>query len=116
MKKFNITVNGNAYEVEVEEISAAGEPVAAASAPAPVPAAPAAPAGEGFPVTCPMPGTIVDVKVRAGDSVTKGQLLAVFEAMKMENEIMADRDGVVAAVYVNKGDSVESGKVLLTLN
>lgn len=117
MKKFNITVNGNAYEVEVEEIGAAGEPVAAAPAPAaPAESAPAAPAGEGFPVTCPMPGTIVDIKVRAGDSVTKGQLLAVFEAMKMENEIMADRDGVVAAVYVNKGDSVESGKVLLTLN
>ena len=115
MKKFNITVNGNAYEVEVEEIGAAGEtPAAAPIAPAAV--APAAPVGEGFPVTCPMPGTIVDIKVRPGDSVTKGQLLAVFEAMKMENEIMADRDGVVAAVYVNKGDSVESGKVLLTLN
>ena len=108
MKKFNVTVNGNAYEVEVEEIGAAAAPAAA-------PAAPVAQA-EGVQVACPMPGTIVDVKVQAGDHVTKGQVLVVFEAMKMENEIMADRDGTVAAVYANKGDSVESGKVLLTLN
>ena len=118
MKKFNVTVNGNAYEVEVEEIGAAAAPAAvpaAAAAPAAPAAAPVAQA-EGVQVACPMPGTIVDVKVQAGDHVTKGQVLVVFEAMKMENEIMADRDGTVVAVYANKGDSVESGKVLLTLN
>lgn len=120
MKKFEIKVNGNAYEVEVEEIgaAAAAAPVAApAAAPAAPAAAPAAPAAAGAnDVLCPMPGTIVDIKVQVGSAVKKGDVLVVFEAMKMENEIMAATDGTVAAVYVNKGDSVESGKVLLSLN
>ena len=124
MKKFHVSVNGNAYEVEVEEVGAAAAPAAAPAAPAAAPApaavpaaAPAAPAAAGAnDVLCPMPGTIVDVKVKAGDSVKRGDVLVVFEAMKMENEIMAATDGTVAAVYVNKGDSVESGKVLLSLN
>ncbi len=120
MKKFQITVNGNAYDVEVEEIGAAAAPVAApvaapaAAAPAAAPVAPVA-AGAND-VLCPMPGTIVDIKVQVGSVVKKGDVLVVFEAMKMENEIMAATDGTVAAVYVNKGDSVESGKVLLSLN
>jgi biotin carboxyl carrier protein len=63
-----------------------------------------------------MPGTIVDIKVKAGDAVKEGDVLVIFEAMKMENEIMAAADGTVAAVYVNKGDSVESGQVLLAMN
>ena len=104
MKKFHITVNGNAYEVDVEEIGAA--------APA---AAPAAPAG-GTVITCPMPGTIIDIKVAAGDAVAEGQILVVFEAMKMENEIVAPCAGTVASINVNKGDSVDSGSVLLSLN
>ena len=113
MKKFSIKVNGNAYEVEVEEIGTAA-PVAA---PAPAaPSAPAAPAAGANDVVCPMPGTIVDIKVQPGAVVKKGDVLVVFEAMKMENEIMAVADGTVAAVYVNKGESVESGKVLLSMN
>lgn len=116
MKKFHITVNGNAYEVEVEEIGGAAAPAApAAPAAAPVAAAPAAPAG-GMTITCPMPGTIVDIKVAAGDAVAEGQVLVVFEAMKMENEIVAPCAGTVAAVNVTKGESVDSGKVLLSLN
>ena len=134
MRKFAITVNGQTYEVEVEEIG--GAPTfAAAPAPAPVaapaaapkaaPAAPkaapaakpaaAAPAGAEA-VKAPMPGTILDVKVSNGQAVKKGDVLCVLEAMKMENEIMAPRDGSVASVNVNKGATVNTGDVLLSLN
>ncbi len=126
MRKFNIKVNGKAYEVEVEELGV----TASAVAPAPVQVAPqAAPAREAAPapqaapqaagnvtVNAPMPGTINAVKVKAGDSVTKGQVLVILEAMKMENEIMAEADGVVASVAVSQGQSVNTGDVLVTLN
>ena len=110
MKKFHITVNGTAYEVAVEEIGGAA-PVAATPA-APVAAAPAG----GVVIACPMPGTIIDIKVKAGDAVAEGQVLVVFEAMKMENEIVAPCAGTVASINVNKGDSVDSGSVLMSLN
>ncbi len=122
MKEFNIKVNGNPYEVEVEEIvgsapaTAPAAPVEAAPAPAPAAPAPAAPAAGGRDVLCPMPGTIVDIKVQPGEAIRKGQVLAVFEAMKMENEIIAESDATVAAVRVQKGDTVEAGQVLLSLN
>ena len=74
----------------------------------------AAPAGAET-INAPMPGNIVNVQVKAGDTVTKGQVLLVLEAMKMENEIMAPRDGVIAGVHVNKGDSVDSGKLLISM-
>lgn len=122
MKRFNITVNGKAYDVAVEEITDGSAPVQAvapaapvkAAAPAPVPAA--APAvGEGTKVTAPMPGNILDVKVSTGDTVTKGQVLMVLEAMKMENDIVAPCDGKVTSVIVKKGDTVNASDALATI-
>lgn len=126
MRKFNVTVNGTAYEVEVEEVEAgvsapAAAPVAApAAAPkaAPAPKKAAAPAGAqgAVKVTSPMPGTILKMNVSAGQKIAKGDVICVLEAMKMENDIPAPQDGVVASVNVQKGASVNSGDVLVTLN
>lgn len=134
MKNYTITVNGTPYNVTVEE-GAAAAPVQAAPAPAaaptPAPAAAPTPAPAVAPapapataggtegsvkVEAPMPGTILDVKVAVGSSVTSGQVLCILEAMKMENEIVAPQDGTVASVAVNKGDSVEAGQAIITLN
>jgi biotin carboxyl carrier protein len=126
MKRYNITVNGVAYDVTVDEAGgnaqgAASEPVAPAPATsqavvtAPVAAA-NAPAVAGTSIAAPMPGTINDIKVSAGDAVKKGQVLLILEAMKMENDIVAAEDGTVAAVLVNKGDSVNADQILITLN
>lgn len=125
MKNYTITVNGTPYNVTVEEGAAAPVQAAPAPAAAPTPAPAAAPAPapataggtEGsVKVEAPMPGTILDVKVAVGSSVTSGQVLCILEAMKMENEIVAPQDGTVASVAVNKGDSVEAGQVIITLN
>ncbi|HBJ19109.1 MAG TPA: acetyl-CoA carboxylase biotin carboxyl carrier protein subunit [Clostridiales bacterium] len=129
MKKYNITVNGNSYEVMVEEVSAEGAtpvaapaPVAAPKAAAPAPkAAPAAPkaqsgAAGAVKVTSPMPGTILEVKVSVGQAVKKGDVVCVLEAMKMENEIPAPEDGTVASVNIQKGASVNAGDLLVSLN
>jgi biotin carboxyl carrier protein len=124
MKTYTITVNGNVYDVTVEEGGAvAAAPVAAApkAAPAAAPkAAPkaAAPVGAqgGVKVNAPMPGKILGVKVAAGQAVKKGDVLVVLEAMKMENEIVAPQDGSVASVNTSVGEQVEAGAVLVTLN
>ena len=125
MKNLKITVNGKTYDVAVEEVGTTGA-AAPAAAPAPVaapaptpvaapaPAAASAPAG-GAPVKCPMPGTIDNVLVKTGDSVKKGQVLLILEAMKMENEIQAAADGTVSGVNVKKGDTVNADDVLLTI-
>ena len=107
MKKYKVNVNGTVYEVEIEEISGA-----AAAAPA-APAAPAAAGGEV--VAAPMPGNILAVNVKAGDTVKKGQVLVVLEAMKMENEIVCPRDGTVVSVSVTKGASVVTGEALCAI-
>ena len=112
MKKYRVFVNGTAYEVEIEEMTGApaAAPVAAAPA-APVPAA----SGVGESITSPMPGNILSVNVAAGDTVKKGQVLMVLEAMKMENEIMAPHDAKVAQVLAAKGATVNTGDVLVVL-
>lgn len=123
MRKFNISVNGKTYEVDVEEVGGVqtSAPVAPVSAPASAPkaaaAAPkAAPVAGAKQVTAPMPGTIVSVKVNVGDKVESGTLVAVLEAMKMENEIFAGVDGTVAGISVSAGDSVNSGDVIVSVN
>ena len=119
MKNYTITVNGNVYDVTVEE-GAAGAATRAPKAAAPKAAAPkAAPkaAGQGsVKVNSPMPGKILSVKTSVGQAVKKGEVLMILEAMKMENEVVAPEDGTVASIDVAAGDSVEAGVVLATLN
>ena len=113
MKKYRVTVNGTVYEIELEELTGAAPsaPAAPAAAAPAAPAAAAAPAG-GEQVTSPMPGTILSINVAAGDTVKRGQVLMILEAMKMENEIMCPCDGKIASVNTSKGSSVESGTLL----
>ncbi|WIV13548.1 biotin/lipoyl-containing protein [Proteiniborus sp. MB09-C3] len=131
MKKFIVNVNGKSYEVEVEEIGGQAQQTISSPAPAAQPAqpkaapAPAAPKAEAKPaqavpqgaeiVEAPMPGTILDIKVKQGDTVKKGQVLLILEAMKMENEIMSPRDGKVTAINTTKGSSVNVGDPLVSL-
>ena len=143
--KYVATLNGKKYEVEIERVDeyrpldrgaqvsapapilaaapapkAAPAPAAApapkaAPAPAPAPAPAAAPSAGGQTVEAPMPGKILDIKVKVGDAVSYGQCVIVMEAMKMETEIVAPAAGTVAAINVSTGDSVETGAVLVTL-
>lgn len=101
----------------VQSAPAAAPAQASAPAPAPAPTPAAAPAasGAGKPVTSPLPGVIVEISVKVGDSVKAGQQVAVLEAMKMENAIEADHAGTVTAVHVNKGDSVLEGVPIVTI-
>jgi len=123
MKQYTITVNGVAYDVTVEEknggVVSAPKAVekSAPVASAPVASAPQVAAKEGnVAVSAPMPGKILAVKAKEGDSVKAGDVLLVLEAMKMENDIVAPQDGVVASINVKVGDSVESGAKLASLN
>lgn len=134
MRKFIINVNGNSYEVEVEEVSNSGvteRPAAPKTvSPAPQPAQPkAAPApqpkaekkeiavSQGQEVVeAPMPGTILSVNVKEGDTVKSGDILLILEAMKMENEILAPRDGVVASIATSASALVNTGDKLVVLD
>ena len=129
--KYKITLNDRVYEVEVEKgvaevvkeydyvapapvaVPVAAAPAAAPAAPAPAPAPVAAAAGEK--VNSPMPGIILNVLVKAGDTVTEGQNLMVLEAMKMENEILSPKAGKVAQVAVTKGSTVATGDLLAVI-
>ena len=134
MKTYNITVNGVTYTVEVEEVGATASaaapaapaatpatpvaaPVAPKAAPAAPKAAPAAPKAAGsVNVKAPMPGNIIKVNCKTGAAVKKGDVLIVLEAMKMENDICAPEDGVVASIEVSQGATVETDALLVTLN
>ena len=121
--KANVTVNGKSYEVELDRPAkpAVSKPVArpaaapAAAAPAAAPAPKAAPAAGGAGIKAPLPGVILDIKVKVGDTVTKGQTIAILEAMKMENNINADREGTVVSINVEKGQSIAEGTDIITL-
>ena len=116
----NVTVNGEEFKVEWEKPKEEKpvvkvQPVATKPAPAPTPTAAPAAAVNGNAIKTPLPGVIIDVKVNVGDVVKKGETVVVLEAMKMENNINADRDGKVVAVQVAKGDTVADGAALIIL-
>ena len=121
----NVTVNGADYSVEMENEAPAAAPapvqaaapaaVSAAPAPAAAPAAAPASSGAGKDVVSPLPGVVISVDVKVGDAVKRGQKVAVIEAMKMENEILAENDGTVTAVHVSKGDSVLEDAKIVTI-
>ena len=119
--KASVTVNGKTYQVELDRPAkpAVTKPVArpaAAPAAAPVAATPAPrPAVGGAGIKSPLPGVVLDIKVKVGDTVTKGQTVAILEAMKMENNINADREGQVVAINVEKGQSIAEGTDIITL-
>ncbi|MBP2072061.1 MAG: glutaconyl-CoA/methylmalonyl-CoA decarboxylase subunit gamma [Thermoanaerobacterium sp.] len=126
MKKFIVTVNGKKYDVEVEEVkadvisekktveeSAVKNEVKVSGGNTPVEIKNEA--KDGAPINAPMPGTILDVKVSQGQTVRKGDVLLILEAMKMENEITSPYDGTVTSINVSKGASVNTGDVLLYL-
>ena len=116
-----VTVNGVVYQVKIENANTSAPvsmPVveAANAAPAPVEApAVAVPAGSGKPINSPLPGVIVGIKVKVGDKVKAGQVVAMLEAMKMENEIQSEYDGVVVSVNVSQGDSILEGAPIVTI-
>ncbi len=133
MKTYNITVNGVTYVVNVEEVAAGATAAAPTTTPAPVATPVAAPAAAPAPkaaapapaksgstgaiaIKAPMPGNIMKINAKVGAAVKKGDVLLVLEAMKMENDICAPNDGVVASVEVSQGATVETDAVLVTLN
>lgn len=135
LRKFKISIDGTQYLVEMEEVGApqptpadaVPAPAAPAPAPAPAPAAAPAPAPEPAPApaapaiagsfaqTAPMPGTILDIHVKVGDTVAANQPIMVLEAMKMENEVVAEQAGTIASINVEKGAMVNPGDTLFTL-
>ena len=112
IKTYNVKLNGKVYEVEIEEVKAGQQPTMSAT---PQAAPAAAPAGEGQAVEAPLQGSMFNILVKEGQSVKKGDVLAVLEAMKMENEIVAPVDGTVSAIHVEKGQHVNLGDTILEI-
>ncbi len=108
MKKYRVNVNNTLYEIEIEQINESDITTSSAKPAAPAPL-------EGEKIASPMPGTILNIHVNAGDMVKEGQILMILEALKMENEIMAPKDGKIASIHVSKGASVESGTLLCVM-
>ena len=117
MKVYKVKVNGKVYEVELESVSEKAGSIAAPVAAAPVAAPQAAPVatGAGAELKAPMAGTILDVKVSVGQSVNVGDVVCILEAMKLENEVVADAAGVVKSIAVSKGTTVENGQLLVVI-
>ena len=121
----NVNVNGTDYKVEMADVPASAAPVIAT--PTEIPASKTQsqqqpdekpvqkPAGAGRQITSPLPGVIIEVSVKEGQTVKAGQKVAIIEAMKMENEISASNDGTVTAIHVAKGDSVLEGAPIVTI-
>lgn len=122
-----VTVNGSTYKVELDKEQEVKQmpkptpvtrPAAAAPTPKATPAAAPAPApaaGGGAAVVSPLPGVIIGIHCKVGDEVKRGQRILVLEAMKMENDIKADRDGTITAIAVSQGDNVQEGATLVTI-
>ncbi len=117
MKKvYKIKVEGKTYEVELQEVTTVeGNVTSSAPAQAAPVAAPVV-SGNSTTVNAPMPGTLIDIRVNVGDTVTRGQVVAVLEAMKMETEILSDTDGKVTAVNATKGATVNLDDLIMTIN
>ena len=123
MKRYQITVNGKSYDVQVEELApgvpvSTPAPAAAPAAPAPAPVsapAPSAAPAAGTQIKAPMPGNILEVRVAPGAQVAAGDVLLILEAMKMENEILAPAAGTVKEMRVKKGDTVNSDDLLAVI-
>ena len=117
MKIYKVKVNGKTYVVELEavdEVKSAPVEIPASSAPAAAAPAPVA-TGEGTDVLSPIQGNVVDVKVKVGDKVKKGDVLMVIEAMKLENDIPSTVDGIVSSIMVSKGSSVTAKQALVKI-
>jgi len=122
VKQYKVTVNGKTYEVEVDEIGSAPAVSAVkevlpevAAAPAPAASIAKAPTAGAAVVSSPMPGTVIKIIIKAGDAVKSGDAVLILEAMKMENEIAAPKDGILDVVAVSKGAAVNAGDLLFSI-
>ena len=117
MKIYKVKVNGKVYEVELESVSEVAGSIATPVAEQAATQAAQTPvvAGAGAQLNAPMAGTILDVKVKVGDSVQVGDVVCILEAMKLENEVVANAAGVIKSIAVSKGDAVQNGQLLVVI-